>query len=341
MARGVRIKSLRFRAMQRHCDLPNEILIHRVLIAVLARWALRARDVRPALRESAIARKSDGSFVTAVDVALQTLTIESLVRHDEAPILAEESTDSLAAIPGGIAVVMDILRSIEPSSRIRPQDLEALITRNPARGTEERFWILDPIDGTRSFVRGGHWCVCLALAERGRVEFAVNALPTVGSGVVQVATRGHGSFEGSLASLEEAPWRRLRVEEHAKSSVRIASAPKSSAAWKSRVMDAATRAELEVEWIDAESQAKYAFVARDEADLVLTPQSQGGAALWDHAGGALIAEEAGLCVQSFDGTPIAWNAGRDVRMGGGLAVGSVEGVRLARAIAPPVSEHAS
>ncbi len=327
--------------MQSLRDLPAEFVPRRLLIEASARWAVRARAIRPALSESAIGRKSDGSFVTAVDVAVQVLTLEFLSRLDQSPVLAEESADSLAAIPGGADIVMETVRALEPTADLRVEQLAGSLTRNPASGKEERFWILDPIDGTRSFVRGGHWCMCLALVERGAVEFAVNALPTIGSGVVQCALRERGSYEQELPMTGPTGWTRLTVAERVSSTVRIASAPKSNAAWRSRVLEAAAQAGICVEWIAAESQAKYASVARGDADLVLTPQTEGGAALWDHAGGALIAQEAGMRVESFDGSSVRWNEGRDVGMQGGLAVGAPDAMRLARSIAPRVTERSS
>ena len=65
---------------------------------------------------------------------------------------------------------------------------------------------------------------------------------------------------------------------------------------------------------------------------MLTPCAVSPAALWDHAGGALIAVEAGARAQSFDGSPLQWSIGRDVGAVEGIAVGVEEAMRVARAI---------
>ena len=299
------------------------------IVDAMTRWSTAAEGLRAQLPAGSIARKADGSVVTAVDIAIQVLMLELLRAFDPSPTLAEENADSLAALPGGIAAVMEIIRVIEPTSTLRSDEVLAALVQSPARGTEDRFWILDPVDGTRSFTTSGHWCICLALVEHGNLVFAVNALPTVGEGVVQIAQRGKGAAERALC---DAMWHPLHVRATSNERVRIASAPNTSAKWRERVEVAAAREGLALEWKHAESQAKYALVARGDADAVLTPCAVSPAALWDHAGGALIAVEAGARAQSFDGSPLQWSIGRDVGAVEGIAVGVEEAMRVARAI---------
>jgi myo-inositol-1(or 4)-monophosphatase len=62
----------------------------------------------------------------------------------------------------------------------------------PERLTKERLWIVDPIDGTRSFIAGREdWAVCAALVERGRPVAAVVELPATGESFA--AIRGGGA----------------------------------------------------------------------------------------------------------------------------------------------------
>jgi histidinol-phosphatase len=56
-----------------------------------------------------------------------------------------------------------------------------------------RRWIIDPIDGTRDFVRGNRlWCTLLALEVDGRVEVGVASFPSLNE--TYWATRGDGAF---------------------------------------------------------------------------------------------------------------------------------------------------
>ena len=34
-------------------------------------------------------------------------------------------------------------------------------------GSAERVWVLDPVDGTKGFMRGEHYCIALALLVKG------------------------------------------------------------------------------------------------------------------------------------------------------------------------------
>lgn len=62
----------------------------------------------------------------------------------------------------------------------------------PERLMKERLWIVDPIDGTRSFIAGREdWAICAALVERGRPVAAVVELPATGESFA--AIRGGGA----------------------------------------------------------------------------------------------------------------------------------------------------
>ena len=72
-----------------------------------------------------------------------------------------------------------------------------------ARGSKDVRWIVDPIDGTRNFVRGiPIWAVLIALEEHGEITAGVILNPV--SGELYTARRGKGAFLGG---------ERLRVSE--------------------------------------------------------------------------------------------------------------------------------
>lgn len=55
---------------------------------------------------------------------------------------------------------------------------EESILGEEERLKEDRFWIVDPLDGTKEFIaRNGEFCVCIALVERGRPILSVIAVP--------------------------------------------------------------------------------------------------------------------------------------------------------------------
>ena len=73
-------------------------------------------------------------------------------------------------------------------------------------------WCLDPIDGTKGFLRGGQYAVCLALLVAGKVQLGVIACPNLPvdpnqpdgpKGVVFGAIKGQGAFQVRLTSLNK------------------------------------------------------------------------------------------------------------------------------------------
>src|SRR5205085_231075 len=63
--------------------------------------------------------------------------------------------------------------------------------------TDQGGWTLDPIDGTKGFLRGEQYCVCLALIRRGRVETGVLGCPNLAPGQDGEFVPKHSSGFGS------------------------------------------------------------------------------------------------------------------------------------------------
>ncbi len=100
--------------------------------------------------------KADDSPVTAADKACERLMAEAIVRHfPDDGILGEEGSS-------------------------KP-------------GTSGRRWIIDPIDGTRDFVRGNRlWANLIALEAEGEVKVGACGFPALGE--LYYAARGHGAW---------------------------------------------------------------------------------------------------------------------------------------------------
>jgi 3'(2'), 5'-bisphosphate nucleotidase len=136
------------------------------LLAEVSRIAIAAGD---AIREIerggsyAIWRKPDASALTAADLAANALIVEALQALDPpTPVISEEGSWN---IDGGVP---------------------------------ERFWLVDPLDGTREFVAGnGEYTVNIALIERGAPVLGVVHVPA--QGIVYAATRGRGASRTDAA----------------------------------------------------------------------------------------------------------------------------------------------
>ena len=154
----------------------------------------------------------------------------------------------------------------------------------PDRLGRARVWVVDPIDGTRDYIRGrAGWCVSVALVEHGRPVLSVLEAPARG--------------ERWRAALGEGAWRgdaRLRAGDRAElSGARVPA-------------DALPRSERDFLAVAKPNSIalRIAMVAADEADLVATRRWGNE---WDIAAAALIAGEAGAGVTDAVGRPLAFN----------------------------------
>ncbi|MBN8830397.1 MAG: 3'(2'),5'-bisphosphate nucleotidase CysQ [Sphingomonadales bacterium] len=154
----------------------------------------------------------------------------------------------------------------------------------PGRSDARFAWLIDPIDGTRDFVRGRPgWAVSVALAEQGVVQMGVLIAPARGER--WWAARGGGAFRNG---------ERLRVGAHA--TLAGARGPLDNL----RGIDAPYTVVAKPNGI----ALRMAMVAANEADLVAGLRLSGE---WDIAAAGLIAQEAGARVTDALGKPILYN----------------------------------
>ncbi len=174
-----------------------------------------------------------------------------------------------------------------------------------ARLSKPRVWIVDPIDGTRSFVRGlPEFCLSVALVEKGLPIVAAIFNPATGE--FFSAIRGRG----------------IRVERRMDSDQPGFSSPRRPLAlvnpWELRVgrLDG-LQAHLHCRPIGSIAYA-LALLAAGQADAVITLT---GGNEWDVAAGMLLVEESGGRATTAAGHPVTFNR-PDPRLPGTLAIGS-------------------
>ena len=174
-----------------------------------------------------------------------------------------------------------------------------------ARLGHDRVFIIDPIDGTRSFIEGADtWAHALAVAERGEVTAAVIYLPL--RGLLYTAARGAG------AHLNGVPIRASILTDLALSTVLAAKPAMAADRWRSGIsppFKPAYRPSLAY---------RLGLVAQSQFDAMLTLRPSWE---WDIAAGALIVAEAGGTITNQRGAPLRFNA-LDPRLDGVVAGGT-------------------
>ena len=155
----------------------------------------------------------------------------------------------------------------------------------------ERLFIVDPLDGTRSFIAGETtWAHSLAIAEAGRVIAAVIYLP--------MRDRLYAAARGAGATLNGSPIR-ASARRALKGATLLAARPAlRPELWKNGNVP-------EVERVYRPSLAyRLGLVAQGRYDAMITLRDSWE---WDIAAGALILEEAGALVTDRHGAPLRFN----------------------------------
>ena len=294
------------------------------------------RAVRSAFDPSQATAKSDASPVTVADLGAQALV--SLALADTLPadgLMGEEDSGPLAASHELAEAVLARVREHRAGGQPGGPALRARPMLRPGR-SGRRWWTLDPVDGTKGFLRNEQYAVALALIEDGEVVLAVMACPNlpycgepgdpaVGGpiGVLFVAERGVGARMMPLVDASA---------DRAGEPVRAAAPASTAEARYAESVEAAHSDQSEAARIGAalgitreplrlDSQTKYAIVARGDASIYLrVPRGDYRENVWDHAAGYLIVNEAGGRVSDVDGRAFDWTTGTRMTRNRGAVV---------------------
>ncbi|MGI5215235.1 inositol monophosphatase family protein [Plantactinospora sp. CA-290183] len=226
--------------------------------AALAGAALGLRYFA-ALAELPRERKSDGSVVTEADRAVE-------------------------------AVIREVLTGARPGDAVLGEEAGQ-------QGGGSRRWIVDPIDGTASFVAGDdRWLVLVALEEAGEIVVGVAAVPAQGK--IWWARRGGGAFVADVAGADVGAVRRIGVDRdrpEVLSGSRLGVVPTGDALLPAdhELIAPLCAVVPRVPW---RTHAAL-LVAAGELDLAVQTRGQ----LWDFAATSLIVEEAGGRHSGLDG----------------------------------------
>lgn len=291
-------------------------------IDAVAQAMIVCRHVQKSLDTLRAITKDDRSPVTIADFASQAMVAALLREHlGEIVLVGEESASFLrdpahaTHLAACVAAVRDTEIWPEASDRALLDAIDI-----GAQEPGEAFWTLDPIDGTKGFLRGEQYCVSLAYIERGEVLLGVLGCPNLGQSLTDISPNGslYYALKGDGAMMQyDTDAATIEVDIHHDDL-----APDSPACLAESVESAHTRHELSEKVMHTagptrpsvriDSQCKYAVVARGDADVYmrLPTKKEYSERIWDHAAGALIAQEAGCTVTDIRGKPLDFSKGK-------------------------------
>lgn len=179
-----------------------------------------------------------------------------------------------------------------------------------------RVWTVDPIDGTKGFIRGDQFAVAIALLVDGIPTVAALCCPAlpyanedVPRGAISIAVRGEGA---TIEPMDGGEARPLAVSDATDPAImrtlESVEAAHTDHDFNHQVLDAVG---IKGEPVRIDSQAKYMAVADGRAEIYIRTVKKAGynERIWDHAAGMLTVLEAGGTVTDLDGKPLDFTHG--------------------------------
>lgn len=315
----------------------------------VARACVVARSVQRELSRVGTMYKPDNSPVTVADYAAQAVVSWTLTEAlGEIVLVGEESATDLRAqlksadrraVDAVVHAVRRVLPGLEESTVL--DAIDAGSADPPEDG--DGFWTLDPIDGTKGFLRGGQYAIALAWIEDGRPIIGALGCPNLSTnlsmpvsepdrvGTIYLAEAGQGVYElhadDDLSAVKADPVRIRRLNPADGEPVRLCESVEAEHTSHDDAERILERLGEPGEPIRLDGQAKYAVVGRGQADLYLRLPKEPKPGkppyvekIWDHAAGALVAAELGCAVTDARGESLDFSHGRQLHANRGVIV---------------------
>jgi len=286
------------------------------------------REVRRHLPELRAELKDDRSPVTIADWASQAVVVLGLRETLGAEVVIGEEDARALRAPDQGALRDRVLRAVRVARpRVSLDEvLDAIDWAGPGGGEEsaKHFWTLDPIDGTKGFLRGEQYAVSLSWVEDGRPVVGVLGCPNLSAdfsrpftdsdptGLILSALAGRGAEQ---APADDGAARCVPLQfapRPPQDPARICQSVEKEHTNRDTTQQLLDHLEIRTVPTRLDSQAKYAVVARRQADAYLRMPTRPGYVerIWDHAAGWLIAREAGASVSDIRGAELDFGRGR-------------------------------
>lgn len=291
--------------------------------------ALLIRQVQLKLVSPALT-KDDRSPVTVADFAAQALVGRLLAQAFPNDWLVAEEDSTALRLPESSQTLQQVTSFVRRNlPAATPESVCAWIDHKRT-DSAARFWTLDPIDGTKGFLRGDQYAVALALVVNGEVQIGVLGCPNLtdaqqselnGPGSLVIAVRGEGAWTTPLVSPGD--FKPLRVSMQADpAQARLLRSFESGHTNVSQMDIFAQSLGIQAKPVLMDSQAKCAVLAAGKGDLMLRllspAQPNYREKIWDQAAGSLVLEEAGGQITDLDGKPLDFTTGRSLRNNRGI-----------------------
>lgn len=291
-----------------------------VAIEAVRRAAIVCRAIQAQMVPEEAVAKQDKSPVTAADFASQAVVCGALAKafpndpvvgEEAAAILREDDQKTLREL-----IVKQVSAAL--GQTIASDDVLDWIDRGKDAGTGDRYWTLDPIDGTKGFLRRGQYAIALALIENGQIVLGALGCPDLpdgqgGTGTLLISSLDSGVKRYSLAVGDTKPGQSMQTAAPTDAAqARMCESVESGHSDQDASALIAKDLGLSAAPVRMDSQAKYAAVACGDADIYLRlPRNREyREMIWDHAAGVIAVQQAGGTVTDIQGKPLDFSRGR-------------------------------
>jgi 3'(2'), 5'-bisphosphate nucleotidase len=211
-------------------------------------------------------------------------------KHDDSPLTQADMSAHRC--------IMEGLKTLAPDLPVISE--EGGLPDFEVRSAWRRYWLVDPLDGTREFVkRNGEFTVNIALIDNHRPMLGVVHVPVTGKTYIGCDGRG---AEVRNANGARQP---IRIAVESANPVRVVG----SRSHRGASLDAFLEKLGDFEMVPMGSSLKFCLVAEGAADIYprLGPTSE-----WDTAAAQAVVEQAGGTVLRLDGRPLSYNEKADI-----------------------------
>lgn len=296
-----------------------------ISLTAVKKAALLCQNVQAKINQVGKVDKSDASPVTIADFGTQALVSQALFEaFADIPLVGEEDASDLRADSDLCDAMMREL-SVVDADLSRDIALDAIDRGTYEGGSAGKHWVLDPIDGTKGFLRGEQYAIALGLIENGEVVMGVLGCPnlpnTDGSkGAIFVASKGAGVEMFSLEGISRGKVSVSNVSDV--SQANFCESVEKGHSSHSHSAQIAEKLGIKTEPYRIDSQCKYAAVGRGDAAIYLRLPTRPGyqEKIWDHAAGVAVIMEAGGTVTDVYGKKLDFSLGRSLANNKGVIV---------------------
>ncbi|EGG13067.1 Hypothetical protein MELLADRAFT_32223 [Melampsora larici-populina 98AG31] len=231
-----------------------------------------------------------------------------------------------------------IPKSLNQSEILETINLGNSKEENEDEGNGERFWTLDPIDGTKGFLRSDQYSICLSLIINKKVTLSFISAPNLSTdpypsssnpsskiGTLFYAEHGKGAYQRPINTNDSSIYSPIRTNPISFNGFQTSGTFCES--WESnhsnQILNSKILAHLKLSNptpIRLDSQVKYCLIARGDVNvyLRLPIDLNYKEKIWDHAAGSLLVEEAGGKVTDMWGKPLDFSLGKTLIQNEGI-----------------------